>query len=239
MTCRYGFPHQCFGRGESRKMRLVKGDRLGSWFARFPRNDALVCSTEAHFLLANLGNVDWRPCLNLWAVVEYVTKYATKAAKGSRRLNVVLQEAVDSVCKWTADGEGTDLLRKSLQKFYSKTLGERDYGIFEAVHLGLNLPLVLSLMDMVTLNTSGSRSLKSEERLQKEGPDAPVEWLSKVDKFDQRRELLWQMKSDLRKRKGKEEEVLSFNDINHVSLYEFYWKHRFWRCFYGCSWKNK
>ena len=73
--------------------------------------------------------------MNLWAVVEYITTYATKAPKGSRRLGQVLRNAVDEVCKYTAEGEGVDLLKKALQKFYSKTLGERDYGIFEAVHL--------------------------------------------------------------------------------------------------------
>ena len=34
-------------------------------------------------LLANLGNIDWRALLNLWSVLEYLTKYTTKAGKGS------------------------------------------------------------------------------------------------------------------------------------------------------------
>ena len=51
-------------------------------------------------LLDNLGNIDWRPCLNLWAVCEYVTKYATKAPKGTNRLGDVLCVAVDEVCKY-------------------------------------------------------------------------------------------------------------------------------------------
>ena len=65
-VCRYGFPHRRFGRGGLRKMRLEKGEKPGSWYARFPRNDAYCNSYEPHLLLANLGNVDWRPCLNLW-----------------------------------------------------------------------------------------------------------------------------------------------------------------------------
>ncbi len=78
-------------------MQLVKGDREGQWHARFPRNDGLCCSYEEHVLLANMGNVDWRPCLKLWAVVQYVTKYATKAPKGSRRRNEVVKAAVEEV----------------------------------------------------------------------------------------------------------------------------------------------
>ncbi len=95
-------------------MRLDKGEKLGSWFARFPRNDRLCCNYEAHVLVDNRGNIDWRPCMNLWAVCEYVTKYATKAPNGSKRLGEVLRAAVDEVCKYEPEGDGVDLLRKSL-----------------------------------------------------------------------------------------------------------------------------
>ena len=98
--------------------------------------------------------------LNLWAVVEYVSKYATKAPKGSRSMGELLREVVAEVCRYTPEGNGADLFRLSLQKVYSRTVGGRDYGLFEAVHLGLQLPLVLSLVDLVTLNTHGTRAVK-------------------------------------------------------------------------------
>ena len=107
-------------------MIMERGEREGQWHARFPRNDRLCCSSEAHVLRANMWNVDWRPVLNLWAVVQYVTKYATKAPKGSRRLNEVLKDAVDEVCTYVPEGEGADFLRRSIQKFFARTLGERD-----------------------------------------------------------------------------------------------------------------
>ena len=80
-----------------------------------------------------MGNIDWRPCLNLWAVVEYVTKYATKAPKSCRKVGELLRAVVDEVGKYTPENEGIDLLRKTLQKVYARTLGDRDYGLFEAV----------------------------------------------------------------------------------------------------------
>ena len=83
--CCYCFSHERICRHSSRKMHLVKADNKGSWHARFPRSDALCCSYEPHILLAILSNIDVRPCLNLWAVIEYITKYATKAPDGSRR----------------------------------------------------------------------------------------------------------------------------------------------------------
>ena len=60
-------------------MSMERGALEGQWHARFPRNDRLCQSYEAHVLLANMGNVDWRPVLNLWAVVQYITKYAIRS----------------------------------------------------------------------------------------------------------------------------------------------------------------
>ena len=51
--------------------------------------------------------------MNLWAVVEYVTKYAMKAPKGSRRLGEVLKDAVNEVCTHVPENQGMDLLRRS------------------------------------------------------------------------------------------------------------------------------
>ena len=116
---------------------MEKGDREGQWHAHFPRNDRLCCSYEPHILLANMGNIDWRPVLNLWAVVQYVTKYATKAPKGSRKLHEVLKDAVDEVCTYVPEGEGADFLRRSIQKFFARSFGERDFHAYEAVQLGL------------------------------------------------------------------------------------------------------
>ena len=218
MKCRYGFPHKKFDRDGQRKMHLEKGESEGSWFARFPRNDALCCSYEAHILLANLGNVDWRPCLNLWAVVEYVTKYAMKAPKGSRRLGEVLKDVVNDVCTHVPENQGMDLLRRSLQKFYARTLGERDFGIFEAVHLGLRLPLVFPLLETVTLNTTGARAAKTNAQLRDAGDDEPVTHESKVDKFDKRLQVL------NRTAKGDSKALAMADELRYMSLYEFAWK---------------
>ena len=173
---------------ERRKMMLGKADGArGHWTAALPRNDPLCCSYGPHVLLANLGNIDWRPCLHLWAVVEHIAKYATKAAKGSRHLGEVLRDAVDEVCRYTGEGSGIDLLRRSLQKFYARTVGERDYTIFEAVQLGLSLPMMIPCMPVVGLNTLGTRSMKTSAQLRGADEEEPATWDGKVDKFDRRK----------------------------------------------------
>ena len=198
---------------------------MGSWHARFRRNDQLVCSYEAHLLMANAGNIDWRVCLNLWAVVEYVTKYATKVPGASKKFTDLLDEAVDNVCKYSPlDGEGTDLLRKTLQKFFARSIGGRDYGLFEIMQLGLRLPLVMSLMDTISLNTNGTRALKTAAEVAKdEDPAASVTWDSKVDHVDNRLQLWNKMKRAI----GRGSDPIGELEIKDVSLYEFYWKYTF------------
>ena len=219
--CRYGFPHDL--RPQLEMAGLIRGDREGQWHLRFPRNDQLVGSYEAHVLLANLGNIDWRPMMNIWAVVEYVTKYAMKAPGGSKPMREVLREAVDEVCKYSREGDPLDLMRQGLQKFYSKALGGRDYGIAEAVHLGLGLPLVLPMMNVDTLNTQGVRVFKTAEHLAKTGPGGSVVWESRIDKFDRRLELV-----RLSWVRRLADDCLELEAaIRDVSLYEFYDKYVF------------
>ena len=218
--CRYGFPRDRVPRADG--MIMSKGDREGQWHANFPRNDRLCCSYEPHVLLANMGNIDWRPVLNLWAVVQYVTKYATKAPKGSRRLREVLKDAVDEVCTYVPEGEGADFLRRSIQKFFARSLGERDYHAYEAVYLGLQLPVVIPLMPVVSLNTTGSRPLKPGWMLKGRDENEPVHYDSRVDRFNKRLKLVRQQQAD-----GFDQ--VSEEDVRHVSLYEFWWKFSVYR----------
>jgi hypothetical protein len=132
----------------------------------------------------------------------------------------VLRDAVDEVCKRTQDGELVNYLCMSLQKVYARTLGERSYGVFEAVHLGLQLPLIIPIMPVVSLNTLGARSLKSAGQLREAPADAPEAWGSKIDKFDKRLAIV-------RKQFARDADarVQWEADIRHVSLCEFWWKY--------------
>ena len=112
-------------------------------------------------------------------------------------------------------------MRKSLQKFYARTLGERSYGIAEAVHLGLGLPLVIPMLPVVSVNTFGARRLKTVEEMKGADAAAPVAWDSKVDKFDKRLALV--RAQFARARAGICEQWEA--DVRDVSLYEFYYKY--------------
>ena len=116
------------------------------------------------------------------------------------------------------ENTGMDLLRRSLQKFYARSVGGRDYGIWEAVHLGLRLPLVFPLMETVPLNTMGARRVKTNLEMRNAGDDDPVVEYSKVDTFDKRLELLNRMAM------GRTAKEALADELRHMSLYELYWK---------------
>ena len=72
------------------------------------------------------------------------------------------------VCKYAPAGEGGDWLKESLEKVYARTLGGRDFHLFEAVHRCLRLPLVMPFLDVVPLSVMGPRRMKNREELRRE-----------------------------------------------------------------------
>ena len=75
--------------GASRGWRLARLIASGGG-----RRASLGAMYLVHLLLANMGIVDWRPCLNVWAGMESITKYATKVPSGSCKMSDVLKDAV-------------------------------------------------------------------------------------------------------------------------------------------------
>ena len=84
------------------------------------RNDTLLNNFEAHMLLANLGNIDWRALINLWSVLEYLTKYCSKPGKGSKAINEVFGEGLAAVDAFELEDGVHDLWRRTIIKFYAK-----------------------------------------------------------------------------------------------------------------------
>ena len=97
--------------------------------------------------------------------------------------------------------------------FFARCLGERDYHLYEAVQLGLQLPLVIPMMPVVSLNTTGARPLKSAFEMKGAGEDEPVHYDSRVEKFNKRLQLVRQQRA-----KG---DMSVTEEVQHVSLYEF------------------
>ena len=188
--CRYGCPWDRVPRDHARPVKIEKGLRECQWHAHFPRKDWLCCSHAGHVSLGNLGNIDWRTVLNLWAIVQYGTNYAIKAPKCLRTLRCGLDGAIEKVCTHVPEGEGSDVLRRFIQIFFARMRGARDYHVYEAVQIGLNLFLVSFLMPVISLNTAGAQPFRCYQELKDADGDAVVHYESRVDKFNKRLELL-------------------------------------------------
>ena len=104
--CRYLFPRNIFIASDDRKGKVEEDPYRSSLKNLFlQRNDPLLNNYEAHLLLANLGNIDWRPLINLWSVLEYLTKYISKPGTGSKTLGKVLENVLQKVMdRETEDG---------------------------------------------------------------------------------------------------------------------------------------
>ena len=103
--CRYLFARELFPSLEKdmNKLGRIFEDpyRLQLRNMRLRRNDALLNNFEQHLLLANLGNIDWRAVLNLWSVLDYLTKYASKPEQGSKTLKALYEDDLKNVCVYS------------------------------------------------------------------------------------------------------------------------------------------
>ena len=163
--------------------------------------------------------------LNLWAVVQYVTKYATKAPKGSRRLNEVLKDAVDEVCQYVPEIEGSDLMRRSIEKFFARSLGERDYHAYEAVQLGLQLPLVIPMTPIVSLNTSGVSPVQGRG-MNCKGPRTKTSQCTMIGAMQRNSINATELVKAQWDGGDKSAQPKSVRDL---SLYEFWWKYNVYK----------
>ena len=96
--CRYLFPRHLFAANDENPG-YVKTDphRPNLRHLYLDRNDAFINNFETHLLLAILGNIDWRPLINLWSVLEYLTKYTAKSGKGSLHFGKLFVDIIDNL----------------------------------------------------------------------------------------------------------------------------------------------
>ena len=127
VICRYDFPKELL-RALEAAVGVIKEDKLraGLYNLFLARNDALFNSCEEHILLANLGNVDWRPLINLWAVLTYLTKYCGKAGAGTRHLTSLFDSVLADICQYEREDGQLDLWRRTIMKFYNRIVVDRD-----------------------------------------------------------------------------------------------------------------
>ena len=213
--CRYNFPKALLVLLDWDKLAVVTDDehRPNLRNLNFSRNDTLINSFEEHLLLDRDANVDFRALLNLWSILEYLTKYNTKAGVGSKRLGKVLEDVLCNIIDWDQEDGVHDLWRRAIMKCYSRILGGRDYSLFECLHFGLRLPGTLSSFgDVQSISVSNWAPLKRGKALRMLKKDDRATYFTKVEFFDARALL-------------ERSALVKEQDLHDLSFYAF------WRMF--------
>ncbi|KAF8229088.1 hypothetical protein L208DRAFT_1288263 [Tricholoma matsutake] len=130
--CRFGFPKEC---------------RDASTYAKEPtqdfaelhtrRNDPIINSYNAGFILGWRANIDFCPVINKEAVIAYVAKYASKGETSSTTYNKSLQTAISCL-------QDTDAAGIAYQKMLSSFVAECDISGQETCHILLGCKLIHS-----------------------------------------------------------------------------------------------
>ena len=213
--CRYLFPRSLFAANDEYPG-YVQTDphRPNLRNLYLERNDAFINNFEAHVLLSNLGNIDWRPLINLWSVLEYLTKYTAKSGKGSLHFGKLFEEIIEQIMVHEEEDGCRDLWRKTIMKFYNKLLGNRDYSIFEVLHFGLKLPGTISSFGSVdSCSVSNWSVLKHPQIIKKLEKGERCSELSKLEVFNVRAVL-------------ERPSTIKVEDLQNISFYAF------WRLYY-------
>ena len=83
-----------------------------------------------------------------------------------------------------------DMWRRTIMKFYSRILGDRDYSLFEVLHFGLRLPGVLSSFgDVKRASVSNWSTIKSGRSASFTKPNERITNRSALELFNRRGEL--------------------------------------------------
>ena len=213
--CRYGFPRNLLKIIED-ILGHVQDDPLRKDLRNLllERNDTLLNNFEEHLLLMNLGNIDWRALLNLWSVLEYLTKYNAKAGKGSKHLGKLFEDVLSKVYDYEEEDGMHDLWRRTTMKFYSRILGDRDYSLFEVVHFGLRLPGSLSSFGPIeSVSVSQWSGIKHGQAFRHLKPGDRATWFNKLEIFNHRAEY-------------QRAATITDADLSDISFYAF------WRMYY-------
>ena len=158
--CRFHFPQQ--PRDENERVHFYSeriDDSEGSargirWRLYLPMNDPLRNSVNHWQALANRSNVDFQPLVDHMAALEYMTKYATKAEKGSGSFESVLNSVVSrSEEQLPSDASA----RRVYAAVLSQTVGGRNWSAQEVGHVNIGCPTVVSSHKFETVYLAGKR----------------------------------------------------------------------------------
>jgi hypothetical protein len=119
--CRYAFRDDLVDRDLGFTCKVGRGQN-SAWTVRLSIQNFLSCSHEPFILMASLGHIDWFAVIHMHMVIEYLSKYATKAPDSSKKWQDNVQLESQDIWEYVVASDQGLFLRLVLQKFYAQFL---------------------------------------------------------------------------------------------------------------------
>jgi len=124
---------------------MTQDQNPSHWTFCSARNDSLLNNYNSGVTLGWLANTDVSPSTSIHAIVNYVSKYCSKAETKS----VPYKELLGAVIPLA---NSPYAFASIVNKFLNKLVGERDWSAQEVCHLLLGLPLSTGSRTVITLD---------------------------------------------------------------------------------------
>ena len=150
------------------------------WRLYLPMNDPLRNSVNHWQALAQRSNVDFQPLIDHFAALEYVTKYAAKAEKGSGSFDAVLSSVLSrSEEQMPADSSA----RRVYGAVLSQVVGGRNWSAQEVGHVNMGCKTVTASHKFETIYLAGKRKRMRTDVSRDTADDEPAFQLNYLDRY--------------------------------------------------------
>ena len=154
--CRFHYPLEGHTPVEDPHFYVERNGPRFRWKLNLGINDRLINSVNLWQMAAHRANVDFRPLFDHHSAVEYATKYATKAEKGSKASDAIFAHAISRASKNYGDDESA---QRAYSSFLVQTVGARDWSAQEVGHVAFGHHTCISSHSFDHKTLTGKRAL--------------------------------------------------------------------------------
>ena len=178
--CRFRFPQEPREENDHVHFFCERIDRGVRWRLYFPINDPTRNSVNHWQALAQRGNCDFQVLIDHYSALEYMTKYASKAEKGSASFDTVLATVLQRSTEQLPDDASS---QRAYSAVLSQVVGGRNWSAQEVGHVNLGCPTIVSSHVFETIYLAGSRKMLRKDILPSTGNNEPAFQPNSLEKY--------------------------------------------------------
>lgn len=232
LFCRFHFPLRGHEPMDTPHFYVERNGGHFRWKVHLGMNDPLMNTVNLWQIAAHRANVDFRPLFDHHTAIEYSTKYATKAEKGSNAIEAVFAHAVSRASN-NYDDDASAV--HAYASFLVQTVGGRDWSSQEVGHVLFGHDTCIATHDFDYATLTDKRALVSHLDGKKNGQSVVNE--NKWDLYLRRLEFASRLKKGDKRQlqleaffdKEHKAEPTDVDDVEHIascSFHEFYSQYR-------------